>query len=126
MKRVIISFATLALAGTMMAQIPSVPPPPPPSTPQVAPAPAPKVKPRVRAYKYATTPAMAASGSYLGVDVRDVTPDRARELKLKNDQGVEITMVDQDSPAGKAGLKEDDVVVSYNGQALQWPNSCAV
>jgi membrane-associated protease RseP (regulator of RpoE activity) len=53
------------------------------------------------------------------VDVRDVTSDRARELKLKNDQGVEITMVDQDSPAGKASLKEHDVVVSFNGQSLQ-------
>jgi serine protease Do len=64
-------------------------------------------------------PAVAGSGSYLGVDVRDVTADRAKELKLKNDQGVEITMVDQDSPAGKAGLKEHDVVVSFNGQNVQ-------
>jgi C-terminal processing protease CtpA/Prc len=61
----------------------------------------------------------SASGSYLGVDVRDVNPDRAKELKLKNDQGVEITMVDQDSPAGKAGLKEHDVVVAFNGQGVQ-------
>ena len=124
MKRAMIQFAMLALAGTMAAQVASTPPPPPPAAaapaaPQAAPvpAPAPKAKARTRVYTYsAGTP---ASGSYLGVDVRDLTSDRVRELKLRSDQGVEITMVDQDSPAGKAGLKEHDVVVSFNGQAVQ-------
>lgn len=124
MKRVMIQIAMLALAGSMVAQVPSTPPPPPPAaaapaTPQVAPvpAPAPKAKPRTRVYTYTT--GAPASGSYLGVDVRDLSSDRARELKLKNDQGVEITMVDQDSPAGKAGLKEHDVVIAFNGQSVQ-------
>jgi len=40
-------------------------------------------------------------------------------LKLKNDQGVEIVMVDQDAPAGKAGLKEHDVILSFNGKNVQ-------
>ena len=115
-----IQIAMLALAGTIAAQEPSVPPPPPATSaaPQVAPtpAPAPKARSRVQVYRAATMP---SAGSYLGVDVRDVTPTRARELKLKNDQGVEITMVDQDSPAGKAGLKEHDVVVSFNGNNVQ-------
>ncbi len=112
-----IQIAMLALAGTMAAQEATTPPPPPPQVAPV-PAPAPKAKPRVQIYRAVPAPA-AASGSYLGVDVRDLTPERARELKLKSDQGVEITMVDQDSPAGKAGLKEHDVVVSFNGRSLQ-------
>ena len=59
------------------------------------------------------------SGSYLGVDVADVTSDRAKELKLNEERGAEITAVDSDAPAGKAGLKEHDVVLSLNGQRVE-------
>ena len=55
------------------------------------------------------------SGSYLGVDTRDITPDRLAPLHLKDERGVEVTMVDQDAPAGKAGLKEQDVILTLNG-----------
>lgn len=57
-------------------------------------------------------------GSYLGVDVDDVSPERLQALKLKSETGVEITMVDNDAPAGKAGLKEHDVILQFNGQAV--------
>ncbi len=121
MKQVIIQIAMLALAGTLVAQEPSTPPPPPasPPTPQVAPTPAPAPKAKPRVHVYTAGPGMSSTGSYLGVDIRDLTSDRARELKLKSDQGVEITMVDQDGPACKAGVKEHDVVVSFNGQSVQ-------
>ena len=39
-------------------------------------------------------------------------------LKLSQPRGVEITTVDQDSPAGKAGLREQDVILSFNGQQV--------
>ena len=57
--------------------------------------------------------------SYLGVDTRDVTPDRLGALKLKEEKGVEVTMVDQDAPAGKAGLKEHDVILTVNGAEVE-------
>ena len=57
--------------------------------------------------------------SYLGVDTRNLTQDRLSELKLKDDNGVEVTMVDQDAPAGKAGIREHDVIVSVNGSNVQ-------
>jgi serine protease Do len=57
--------------------------------------------------------------SYLGVDVDDVSTERLAELKLKEEHGAEITMVDQDAPAGKAGLHEHDVIVSLNGSAVE-------
>jgi len=58
-------------------------------------------------------------GSYLGVDTRDVTPDRLSVLHLKEEHGVEVTMVDQDAPAGKAGVKEHDVILSINSQSVE-------
>jgi len=57
--------------------------------------------------------------SYLGVDTRNLTQDRLSELQLKDDNGVEVTMVDQDAPAGKAGIKEHDVILSVNGSSVQ-------
>lgn len=57
--------------------------------------------------------------SYLGVDTRDITPDRMGALHLKEEMGVEVTMVDQDAPAGKAGIKEHDVIMAINGQQVQ-------
>jgi predicted metalloprotease with PDZ domain len=61
----------------------------------------------------------AGGRSYLGVDIRDVTTDRLAVLKLKEERGVEITMVDADAPAGKAGLKEHDVILEFNGTAVE-------
>lgn len=60
----------------------------------------------------------AGSASYLGVDTRDVTADRLGALKLKDETGVEIVAVDQDAPAGKAGLKEKDVILTFNSQKV--------
>ena len=59
------------------------------------------------------------TGSYLGVDISDVTPERMSALKLNKEQGVEVTMVDQDAPAGKAGIKEHDVILSMNGTSIE-------
>ena len=88
---------------------------------QPVPAPAPPVRhvtPRV-----AVAPRVMVmgemSGSYLGVDIDEVTPDRVSALKLKEERGVEITEVDQDAPAGKAGLKEHDVITEFNGQRVE-------
>ena len=58
-------------------------------------------------------------GSYLGVDTDDITADRVGPLHLKEERGVEVTMVDQDAPAAKAGLKEHDVILSINGQPVE-------
>lgn len=52
--------------------------------------------------------------SYLGVDIQEITADRVAALKLKEERGVEITMVDADAPAGKAGLREHDVILEFN------------
>jgi len=56
--------------------------------------------------------------SYMGVDIADVTSERLADLKLKEEHGAEVTMVDQDAPAGKAGLHEHDVILTLNGTAV--------
>ena len=61
----------------------------------------------------------SGTGSYLGVDIADVTGDRLTALKLKEEKGVEVTMVDQDAPAGKAGLREHDVILTMNGTPVE-------
>lgn len=59
------------------------------------------------------------SGSYLGVAVVEIDSDRAKALKLKEERGVEVKLVDENSPASKAGLKQGDVILEYNGQRIE-------
>jgi serine protease Do len=61
----------------------------------------------------------SGTSAYLGVDISDVSPERLSALKLKEEKGVEVTMVDQDAPAGKAGIREHDVILSMNGTAIE-------
>jgi len=57
--------------------------------------------------------------SYLGVEVSDISRDRVAELKLRDESGVEVMAVDADSPAGKAGIKEHDVILTINAQPIE-------
>lgn len=58
-------------------------------------------------------------GSYLGVGVQEIDAGRGKDLKLSDVHGVELTRVEEDSPAEKAGLKAGDVVLEYNGQRVE-------
>lgn len=60
-----------------------------------------------------------ATVSYLGVGLQEINSDRAKELKLPEEAGVEITSVDPNSPASTAGLKTGDVILQYNGQRVE-------
>jgi len=53
------------------------------------------------------------------VNLAEIDANRAKELKLKEDYGVEVTRVEDGSPAEKAGLKPGDVVLEYNGQRVE-------
>ena len=56
------------------------------------------------------------SQGYLGVDLADVDQQKAQALKLREVRGAVITLIDHDAPAGKIGLKVNDVVLQLNGQ----------
>lgn len=53
---------------------------------------------------------------YLGVMIQNVTPALAGEFKLKEAKGALVSEVSPDSPAAKAGFKDGDVVLTYNGK----------
>ncbi|ADV84066.1 PDZ domain-containing protein [Terriglobus saanensis] len=59
------------------------------------------------------------SQSYLGVDIVDVEPEQVSVLHLHDSKGAEITRVDHDGPAGKAGLREHDVILKVNDQTIE-------
>lgn len=57
--------------------------------------------------------------SWLGVETHEVTADNAKELKLPAERGVVVAGVTKDSPAAKAGLRENDVITEVNGQRVE-------
>ncbi|MCX6629307.1 MAG: PDZ domain-containing protein [Candidatus Solibacter sp.] len=60
-----------------------------------------------------------ASGGYLGIGGLDISSERAKALNLKEERGVEVSSLAEDGPAAKAGVKDGDVVLEFNGQPVQ-------
>lgn len=65
-----------------------------------------------------TLPAPDGNRSYLGVYLEEVSPDRAKELALSEERGAIVSKVVEGSPAEKAGLKENDVIVAFNERRI--------
>ncbi len=57
--------------------------------------------------------------SWLGVYIEDLNNKKARELGLKNPQGVYIRDVVPESPAAKGGIQGGDVIVKVNGVRVE-------
>ena len=55
----------------------------------------------------------------LGAQTQDITPNIARMLNLKSDEGAVVTRVMPGSAAEHAGLEVGDVITAVNGQSLQ-------
>jgi len=56
---------------------------------------------------------------YLGITIQELTPDLAKTLGLDDRKGVLIAQVTEGSPADKAGLKQGDVVVDFDGKSVK-------
>ncbi len=55
---------------------------------------------------------------WFGAMAQPLTLDEAVELDYDSDHGLIVTGVEPDSPAQKAGLKANDIIVKFNGQAI--------
>ena len=62
---------------------------------------------------------VGTEGSWLGVESSEVTQQMAKEFKLPAERGALVGKVLPDSPAAKAGLKENDVITEINGQRVE-------
>lgn len=60
-----------------------------------------------------------SQGSYLGLFIADVTAEDVERLDLPEERGVLISGVADEGPARDAGLQEDDVIVSWNGDRIE-------
>ena len=59
---------------------------------------------------------------YLGVMIQDLDENKAKVLGLNDKKGAFVTMVVEDGPAGKAGIKEKDVIISLNSKPIEDSN----
>jgi serine protease Do len=57
--------------------------------------------------------------SWLGVESQEISSEKAKELKLPAERGVLLERIVPDSPAAKAGLKDNDVITEINGQRVE-------
>jgi serine protease Do len=58
-------------------------------------------------------------GTWLGVRLSEVTAEKARELKLPAEYGAMVIEVEPDSPAAKAGLEGNDVILEFAGDRVR-------
>ena len=56
---------------------------------------------------------------WLGINVQDITEELAKYFGLESKEGLIVAQVLPDSPAEKSGLKDGDVIRTYDGQTLK-------
>jgi len=59
------------------------------------------------------------SRGYLGVQIKDLDREVAARLGLKENTGVVLAQVHDNSPAAKAGLKDGDIITSLGGKPVK-------
>ena len=57
--------------------------------------------------------------SLLGLDVRPLTPEVARQLNLRSTEGVFVARVEDGSPAAEAGVQRGDIIREINRQRVK-------
>jgi serine protease Do len=55
---------------------------------------------------------------WLGVTIRDLTPELAKSVHAETQKGALVVDVAKEGPADKAGLKKNDVVIAYRGKEI--------
>ncbi len=57
-------------------------------------------------------------GAFLGVGTEDISKENMGRYGMREVRGVGVTQVIKDSPAEKAGLKKDDVILRFDGESV--------
>jgi serine protease Do len=60
-----------------------------------------------------------ATPSALGLEVRPITTEIARQLNLRNNEGVIVSRVDEGTSAAEAGIQRGDVIREINRQKVR-------
>ncbi len=83
----------------------------------VAQQPAPPAPPSESPEEFGNSFSIFVDGvGFLGVHGEDITSENAGRYRLSQPRGVGITQVVKDSPAEKAGLRKDDVILRLDGE----------
>lgn len=54
----------------------------------------------------------------LSILMQQLTPELAKSFNLKDAKGALIAQIEKDGPADKAGLRDGDIVIEYNGKPI--------
>ncbi len=57
--------------------------------------------------------------AWLGVRLSEVTAEKARELKLPGEYGAVVVGVEENSPAAKAGVAKNEVILEFAGERVR-------
>lgn len=58
------------------------------------------------------------NGKVSGILMQQLTPELAKSFNLKEAKGALIAQIEKDGPADKAGLRDGDIVIEYNGKPI--------
>jgi serine protease Do len=61
---------------------------------------------------------LVGGGAFLGVGTEDISKENMARYGMREVRGVGVTQVQKDSPAEKAGLKKDDVILRFEGESV--------
>ena len=75
-------------------------------------------QPGGRAYSVIKEKEIGSQKGWLGVSIQDITTHLKRSMDLKTTEGALVSNVVDDSPADSAGIKEDDVIVQFDGKDI--------
>ena len=65
-----------------------------------------------------TLPSSEERGGWLGVSIQDLSTALKEAIDYDRDVGVLVNDVEEESPAEKAGMKEGDIIIEYNGKPI--------
>lgn len=57
--------------------------------------------------------------TYVGLSIGDIQPEQAERLKLADQAGALVEDVEADSPAARAGFRQNDVVIEFDGERVR-------